>query len=297
MMKLFYALGILILFSACIQKNSYSPMLWEITGNGLKEPSYIFGTFHTRDPKINVLPTSVLSTLSKTQRLYTEVPMNKKTTKEILRFSKIRHPLPLKQRLHPKTIKLLLHHLKKYRLAYTLRTLKPYKIWAIALMLANQQEKTKYPNTLFMDEKLVKTAKTRHIKQAALETPTEQLKYFDTLSPSEQEQFLIHTFTQDSNTEYDNALKHWYINGKPKGFLSLQKKFASQKPKQKKLDQLLIEGLLIERNRRFTRRINILLQNNSNIHYFFALGAGHLSGSRGILTELKHMGYRIKRID
>jgi len=297
MMKLFYALGILILFSACTQKNSYSPMLWEITGNGLKEPSYIFGTFHTRDPKINTLPSNVLSTLSKTQRLYTEVPINKKTTKEILHFSKMPHPLPLKQRLHPKTIKLLLQHLKKYRLAYTLRTLKPYKTWAITLMLANQQEKTKYPNTLFMDEKLVKTAKTKHIKQAALETPTEQLKYFDTLSPSEQEQFLIYTFTQDNDTKYNNALKHWYLKGEPKGFLDLQKMFALQNPKQKKLDKLLIEGLLIERNRRFTRRINILLQNNSNIHYFFALGAGHLSGDSGILTELKHMGYRIKRVD
>jgi len=272
-------------------------MLWEITENGLKQPSYIFGTFHTRDPKINLLPSSVLATLSKTQRLYTEVPMNKKTTKEILHFSKMHHPLPLKQRLHPKTIKLLLHHLKKYRLPYTLQTLKAYKTWAITLILANQQEKTKYPNILFMDEKLVKISKTKHIKQAALETPTEQLKYFDTLSPSEQEQFLIHTFTQDNNTEYDNTLKDWYLKGEPKGFLALQEKFASQNPKQKKLDKLLIEGLLIERNRRFTRRINILLQNNSNMHYFFAIGAGHLSGDRGILNQLKHMGYKIKRVD
>jgi len=297
MMKLFSAMSLLIFFSSCSQHTNYSPMLWKITAPQLKQPSYIFGTFHTKDPLINALPASVLSALKKSQRLYTEIPMTKKSSDDILFFSKMAHPTVLKQRLHPKTIKMLLKHLKEYKIPYTLRTLQPFKTWGIALMLSNQQEKTNYPDTLFMDEYLVATAKKNHIKQVALETPIEQLKYFDTLSLSQQEQFLVDTFAQQKDTGYADALKAWYFRGSEKGFLSLQARFASKDPKQQKLDKVLLEGLLIERNLRFTRRIHILLQNNASLRYFFAIGAGHLSGKKGILHQLEQLGYTINKIN
>ena len=60
-----------------------------------------------------------------------------------------------------------------------------------------------------MDEHLVATAKKKHIKQVALETPLEQLKYFDTLSPpSQQEQFLLDTFAQKKIQDMQMHLKH-----------------------------------------------------------------------------------------
>ena len=231
------------------------------------------------------------------QRLYTEIPMTKKSNHDVLLFSKMSHPITLKRRLQPKTIKILLKHLEEYKIPYTLRTLQPFKTWAIALMLSNQKEKTKYPDTLFMDERLVATAKKKHIKQVALETPLEQLKYFDTLSASQEEQFLLDTFAQQKDTGYADALKAWYLKGSEKGFFALQEHFASKDPKQQKLDKVLLEGLLIERNLRFARRIHILLQNNSNLRYFFAIGAGHLSGEKGILQQIKLLGYTIKKLD
>ena len=297
MIKLFYTIGLLVLLSACNQNTGYSPMLWEISGKQLEVPSYIFGTFHTKDPTINTFPSSVLIALNKSQRLYTEIPMSDKSTKEVLLFSKMPHPLALKLRLHPKTIKLLLKHLKKNKLPYTMRTLKPFKTWAIALILSNHKEKTNYPNRLFMDEKLVLAAQKKHIKQVALETPVEQLNYFDILSSSQQEQLLVDTLTQHDNSNYENALKSWYTQGEKKGFFAIQTRFASQNPKQQKLDTILRQGLLLERNLRFTRRIDILLQNKTKLRYFFAIGAGHMSGEKGIIRNLKRLGYSIKKIN
>src|ERR1700733_11392837 len=44
------ALFLLVTFSAFSQKKQihkkYPSLLWEITGNGLKKPSYLFGTMH-----------------------------------------------------------------------------------------------------------------------------------------------------------------------------------------------------------------------------------------------------------
>ena len=148
-----------------------------------------------------------------------------------------------------------------------------------------------------MDEKLVLAAKKKHIKQGALETPMEQLNYFDTLSSSQQEQFLLDTLTQHDNSDYNNALKAWYTKGEEKGFFAIQARFASQNPKQKKLDTILRQGLLLERNLRFTRRIDILLQHKTKLRYFFAIGAGHMSGDKGIIRNLKRLGYAIKKIN
>ncbi len=272
-------------------------MLWEISGKQIKSPSYLFGTFHTRDPIINKLPTIVTSSLEQTQRLYTEIPMTNKSTGQILRFSKITHPTPLKHRLHPKTIKFLLKNLKEKELPYTLQTLKAYKTWAIALMLANNEEESKYPHSEFMDEVLVSYAKKKHIKQSALETPIEQLSFFDALPTILQEQLLLDTFNLQTNTAYTEALKAWYLKGESKGFSILQKHFSSSNPRQEKLDNTLNKGLLIERNARFTRRIDILLKHNTILSYFFALGAGHMSGKNGIVQGLKDLGYTIKKID
>jgi len=272
-------------------------MLWEITSPSMQKVSYLFGTFHTRDPKLSRLPFLITSKLKKSQRLYTEIPMTSKSTQEIFLFSKMTHPITIKQRLHPKTIKLLRKQLQAYKLPYTLKTLKPFKTWAIALMLSNQKEDTHYTDMLFMDEKIVAYAKKEHIQQASLETPIEQLRYFDSLSVSLQEQFLLTMLTKEKDSAYEDALKAWYRKGKAQGFLALQKHFASKNPRQQKLDKILTQGLLIARNLRFTRRIHILLENNSSLHYFFAIGAGHMSGKKGILEQLRQQGYTIKKIN
>jgi len=296
-MRLFYILTLLLFLSGCKKSQTSRPMLWEISGNKIQQTSYLFGTFHTRDTKINKLPNIVTSTLSKSQRLYTEIAMTNKSTNKILHFSKAIHPIPLRQRLHPKTIKILLKHLKIHKIPYTLRSLKIYKTWSIALMISNYAETTLYPDTDFMDEHLSSYAKRKHIKQAGLESPIEQLNYFDMLPSSLQEQLLIDTLAQDENNAYSDALKEWYIKGTEKGFVALQENFISNNPKQQKLDKVLNEGLLIERNTRFLRRIDILLQSNTSLSYFFAIGAGHMSGDKGIIQGLKHLGYRLKKLD
>ena len=297
-MKLFYLSFLTFLFfTACSQSAISSPMLWEITGNNIKKPSYLFGTFHTKDPSINDLPYSVTSSLSRSQRLYTEISITKKSTKKILDFSKLSKPSILKKRLHPKTIKKLLAHLKKTKSQQTLKTLSLYKTWSIALMLSNQTENKEFQDALFMDETLIAYAKKKHIKQVALETPLEQLKYFDMLNASLQEQLLLDTLRQEVDNTYTQALKVWYLKGKAKGFQALQARFSSSDPKQQKLDKTLNKGLLIERNTHFTRRINILLQNNSSLSYFFAIGAGHMSSKKGIVQALEKLGYTVNKLD
>ena len=293
MIKIFYTF-ILFIYCACSQNNTNKPMLWQITGNSLKNPAYLFGTFHTNDTKLNRFPNIVFSKLYASNRLYTEMAFTQRNIKQITRFSKMKYPISLKKRLHPKTRKLLLKYLIKYKLPYTLKSLKPFKTWAIALMLENNSKKK---HRLFMDEKLVHYAKKKHIKCSGLETPKEQLHYFDSLTKQEQEQFLYNTLIQKNKLAYENALVSWYKKGEEKGFLALEQKFAPKDKKSLELHKLLIEKLLFERNERFTRRIDILLHANTKLSYFFAIGAGHMSDKYGILQKLKDLGYLVQKVN
>jgi len=293
-------LSLVFLFLAAYSQSpssKHSSMLWKISGNHLLSPSYIFGTYHTRDPEINNLSPQVYDALKSTQGLYTEIPMSEKSENQVVLFTKLSKPIPLKQRLHPKTLKLLRNYLKEYSPQFNIHILSKYKTWAIALMITNQEDTSKYPHMPFMDEHITKIAKEVHIKHMGLETPLEQLHYFDTLNKTEQELFLIDMLHSTKESSYQESLKQWYQKGEAIGFVALQEKFKASDIKQQKLDKKLLTTLLFERNKRFLHRIHTILQNNPKHSYFFAIGAGHLSDKKGLISTLKELGYQVKKLN
>lgn len=285
-----------LFLSSAEDLSTNSPMLWEITGNTLQKPSYLFGTFHSKDPKINRLHPSVILALEHSDTLYTEITMTHKSSQEVFSFTRLPKPLPLKGRLRAKTLKSLSIYLQASKSGLSLKKLSHFKTWGIALMIGNEEEMN-HPNVLFMDEKLSKYAKEQQIQQSGLETVIEQLSYFENLDHSEQEQLLLDTLNQKEETNYREALKAWYQKGSAEGFFALQERFASDDPQQQKLDNKLIDGLLLDRNRRFIKRIDLLFQKNFSHIYFFAVGAGHLSGEEGLLKHFERLGYRVKKLN
>lgn len=285
-----------ILLSSAEDLSTKSPMLWEITGNTLQKPSYLFGTFHSKDPEITTLHPSVILALDHSEILYTEITITHKSSQEVFFFTKLPNPLPLKERLHAKTLKSLSTYLQASRSELSLKKLSHFKTWGIALMIGNEEERN-VTNVLFMDEKLIKYAMGQQIQLSGLETVIEQLSYFEKLNNIEQEQLLLYTLNQEEVTDYKEALKSWYQKGSAEGFFALQERFASDDPQQQKLDKKLIEGLLLDRNRHFIKRIDLLFQKNFTHRYFFAVGAGHLSGEEGLLKRFEHLGYRVKKLN
>jgi len=285
-----------LLLSSAEDLSTKSPMLWEISGSSLEKPSYLFGTFHSKDPEIATLHPSVILALDHTDTLYTEITMTHKSSQEVFSFTRLAKPFPLKERLRAKTLKSLSTYLQSSRSGLSLKKLSHFKTWGIALMIGNEEEMN-HPNVLFMDEKLSKYAKEQQIQQSGLETVIEQLSYFENLDHSEQEQLLLDTLNQKETTDYKEALKAWYQKGSAEGFFALQERFASDDLQQQQLDKKLIAGLLLDRNRHFIKRIDLLFQKNFTHRYFFAVGAGHLSGEEGLLKRFEHLGYRVKKIN
>jgi len=272
-------------------------MLWKIEHSSLAKPSFLFGTYHSRDKEINDLPRKVLQVIESTQTLYTETTMTKKSHESIQDFMQASHLLPLRKRLSSSTYKRLQKYINSENIPLTEHQLSLFKTWAIALLLTNHAESKTNPHVLFMDERLVKSAKERSIPSLGLETPEEQLIYFDMLTSQEQELLLIDSMNQAKNDPYSKALKKWYIKGELQGFSALQDSFKDKDPHINALDDKLLDSLLTERNTRFLERIHLILQKHPKENYFFAVGAGHLAEKNGLIQELSNRGYRINKVD
>ena len=273
------------------------PMLWKITGMQLKSPSYLFGTFHTRDPEINKLSVKILHLLLSVDALYTEVLMSSRSEREVLALMQAQQSIPLHQRLTPKTMQYLNQYTKMHLPNFKPKRFSSYKTWAVALMIANQKEISLHSDIRFMDEEISHQAKKHHIKVYGLETPLDQLHYFDKLTKEEQELFLLDMLHQYEDPSYQNALKKWYKKGLAVGFTDLQKEFTAINLKQQALDTKLLDGLLYKRNQNFQHNIHAILQNKHAYSNFFAIGAGHLADKKGLVNTLKYLGYHLTPIN
>lgn len=262
------------------------PMLWKISKDGIKS-SYLFGTYHTKNPKITSLNQTILNAFNSSDKLYTEITLSQDESIAINKFTILKKPIPLSARLSTRTIK----KIQKVAPDTNMRQLASLKTWAIAILLDNQINKNENDKFPMMDEKLVELAKNSQKERGALEEWREQLNSFDTLSRQEQEELLFVTLNASSQQER-LSIDKWYLSGDIDAYDLLEKKFLNNSRLYKKI----IVNSRTNRNKTMARRIDIIISSNSNKSYFFAVGAAHMALNDGIIELLKSKGYQIKRI-
>ena len=88
-MKLIKLIALLIVFNSCkaqpklpaltINKNDNS-LLWQVSGNGLTQPSYLFGTFHLMCKNDIQFSSQLTSAVSRSEKVYMEMDMDDPAT-------------------------------------------------------------------------------------------------------------------------------------------------------------------------------------------------------------------------
>ena len=89
-MKVFLAIGFVCFSMLCCfsQSVSENQLLWKITGKKLKKPSYIFGTFHSNDPRVFRFSDSTYNALMYADALVIEADMASLFSRTDTRLSK-----------------------------------------------------------------------------------------------------------------------------------------------------------------------------------------------------------------
>ena len=260
---------------------SENTLLWEISGKGMKQPSYLFGTFHVLCPEDLIMTDAIRNKLKATQQLVLELDFDDpnlmaelqqgmvfsdgKTTKDYLSDDQYRVVsgffqdslgMPFEQVASVKPFMLSTFLYPKYL------GCQPAS-WELTLMQMAQAQKSEV---------------------LGLETPQQQLAVMDKMTFEQQAALLV-----EGVTNYD---------GMKKMMAELLRLYKEQKVEEMYrfagtyfTDLEAVEKAMLEdRNRAWIPKMEKLFKDTPT---FFAVGAGHLGGLAGVIALLRKNGYKV----
>ena len=264
-------------------------LLWKITGNGLKNPSYLFGTHH-------LIPIQFLDSVP---GLYPSFNSAKMVVSEVVINNLDATPAIRKAALLPDTITIrgLLNQAEyefvNQELTNTLRMsldnlnkMHPSlisKLYELELYKKYEHfEENTQSDTYFQ---LV--AAKKGIPIAGLETVEQQVKLLFPENIKKETQLLVASIrNKEMLIQEMREMNRLYREGN----LDALEVLANQSNKQWNVSEEENKKLIDDRNINWVKQLPDLIKNNS---CFVAVGALHLPGNKGLIKLLKNEGYKV----
>lgn len=276
-------LALLTIFSTQVEgQNLENTLLWKISGNGLKEASYLYGTIHiTCDDK---LPPKAVKAMNETKQLYLELDMDDPALQQsMLGGMMMKEGKTLTSLSSAEDFAVVDDFLKK-QLGYSAQMFNTIKPFMISAML--------YPKMIDCEIKsvegsLMTLSKEQNEEILGLETVQEQLAVFDAIPYDIQMNELVKTAKSNldnDKTEMDLMLKT-YKSEDINAMVNLMKESENE------ITSKFEEVLLTDRNKKWIPKIEAIAKEKPT---FFGVGAGHLGGENGVIMLLKKAGYTVQ---
>lgn len=256
-------------------------------------PSWLFGTIHLPDPRVTRLHPEAAQAFDRADAVFTEVPMDSKSTMQMGLKSLRSDGRTLLDVLPDSTWKRLDEQLRRIHPMLGAKLLLPMKTWAVYGGMLLFESRMQYPGARPLDWQLYNKAVESGKSVGGLEQIEEQIRIFEHFSESEQQQMLLALLDEMERFERRNEnitefMIQWYLSGDFGRFEELLKTMpmAAEENLREELEQRLV----YDRNARFAKRIADKIHENPGKSLFFAVGAGHLGGERSIQAWLEQEG-------
>lgn len=283
MKKIFLLLCSLFMGVAFGQKSDNS-LLWKISGNGLKEPSYLFGTIHiTCDASLS---DKVKTALDKTQQLCLELDMDDPNMQvEMMNSMMMQNGVTMKSLAKPEDFKAVDAFLTA-NVGFSAEMLNTVKPFMVSAML--------YPKMLncemqSVEAELIKIAKTQNEEVIGLETVSEQLAVFDAIPYQEQMNELV--ITAKDNMQRDKTELTEMMAIYKSENVEAMVTFTEKSPNA--MTSKYGDVLLKNRNQNWISRMTTIAKNKPT---FFGVGAAHLGGKEGVIALLRKAGFTVEAV-
>jgi len=264
--------------------------LWKVSREGVP-PSYIFGTMHSRDPRILYLPGAVMQVFIASSTAIFETSLKDDE------LARNQQQLLLKP---GESLKELSGTSRFNRLAGLVApdgvapaTLDRLKVWAAATIISqpvpNAGESGR--SLTLLDKELEKSARIAGKRVIALESNKEQLDIFDSMPASVQLEYLDQAMTEHSEIDEElEKMTSYYLAGNT-GWIAcdLEETLTGMSAA---LNKIMTTDLIYIRNRHMVER---MLPELAQGNVFVGIGALHLPGEEGVLSLLTQKGYAIER--
>lgn len=272
---------------AQIDKSNYA-LLWEITGNGLEKPSYLFGTMHVRDERAAEFPDSVLIALEKTDAYAMEIHPDTMVAFVMELMTNTSKDNVLKDRLSAKAYKRLNQAVikKTGKPIDSLENQDPSFIEHL-LMDFDEPEYTKKKGQI-VDLYLYKQAwlmgKPIHGLEELKDYNNVEDKFFQTFEKDRVTGMEPSTDGKKSNQQYETMLNIYQS-----GDIYAMEKWLNAQP----TDADFEEAMLDTRNYKMVATLEKLAKQQAT---FFAVGTAHLPSEKGMLKILTDKGYNVRKV-
>lgn len=277
-----------ILFAQAPNANE-NALLWKITGKGLKAPAYLYGTIHIIPKKDFFLTDSTISALNQADNVAFEFNLKKelKLLPQIrLMFKmKMRNDTTLSMLLSDEDYAVVRRAVEKKRLPMRLiERVKPMFIsdFVSSDFAANKDAMTSY------EMEFLARAKEQDKKISGLETARYQIGVFDKIPYGIQAQMLVEELKK--NNQNDKEYKRLVRLYKRQDLEMLGKLVIGDEENN---ENGFNDALLDTRNRNWIPVMERLMKKNK---MFFAVGAAHLIGEKGVVSLLRKKGYTLTAI-
>ena len=276
-------LALCTLFGMQAQKLENS-LLWELSGNGLTNSSYIYGTIHmTCDATLDAFTKTALD---KTKLLVLEVDMDDPSMQaNMMKGIYMKNNTNIKDLVSIEEYELISTFIKE-QMGMPLEALSTMKPFFLTAMF--------YPKLLgcttqSYEEALMSIAHKQGEEVLGLETIEEQLNVFDSIPYKDQAEDLLSS-AKDS-LAYDimafEKLMTLYNNKNIEGMITMMAEDKSRNTS-KHMDKMLNN-----RNKNWIPKIEEFAKSQPT---FFGVGAAHLAGDSGIIKLLRAAGYTVKAV-
>ena len=288
--KILSIVGLLFIITAgqTDAQNSEQSLLWEISGNGLEQPSYLFGTFHLLQDEFLETKPEVLEKFHASEQVMVEVEIDSSQLQQLSMMAIMQDDL-ISNHLSEDEEQILseaLVSLMGVGLQQVDR-LKPMALSATISLLQYQMylgdEMTQYEGEP-IDQWFVSEGRLAGKQLVFFETMEEQMDLiFNSMSVSDQADLLVGYLEDEEGTEeLIRRLFDCYVNEDITCLEQIGNDMYEDMP--------AATVFLDVRNENWMRQIPSLIETKAS---FIAVGALHLIGEQGLVAMLQREGYRV----
>ena len=268
------------------KKKTEKSLLWQISGNGLEKPSYLYGTIHMLCKDDAVLSDSLIAAIQNTERVYLELDMD--NLLEILgamRNMKMKNDTTLADLLNKDDYQKVKTFIESKETMLPFSVLETYKPLLASSTLLESGLPCGTP--VAMEQLIMQEAKKQKKRIEGLETMAFQMSIFDSIPYKVQaEQLLKYTTTTGDQTEASKEFNDMMDAYKEQDLEKLESFIKKGEDGLGDYEDILLNN----RNKNWVQKLKTIIHVRP---VTIAVGAGHLPGKTGVIELLRKEGYKV----
>lgn len=258
-------------------------LLWQISGNGLLRPSYLFGTMHILCSDDARLSDSLKLAIKQCDQLYFELDMdNMGEMLGAMKYLRMNDGQKLNELLTKEEYAKVENYFKNHSLPLPLAMMNRFKPYFISSLIGESMMSCPQKNG--MEELIMRESKQYSKEIKGLETTQFQASIFDSIPYEKQAKDLVNYI--DSIDSYKQVTMEMVEVYRQQNLDRMDTLMHKSDPG---MDEYM-DLLLYSRNRHWVEQMPNIMKDRCIL---FAVGAGHLPGEQGVINLLRKKGYKV----